>query len=314
MAKKAVVTGAFSYIGAAVAAELVSRGYEVSTLTNRTPPPGSKIRAAPLRFDSRHLQDQLVGADLFVNTYWVRIPYAGESFQNAVDNSAVLFAAAAAAHVGRVVHVSVSNPTSGLNLGYYAGKAKVEERLRASRLSWGIVRPTLVVGPGDVLTNNIAWLLRRFPFFPVPNGGLCKLQPVTLADTARIVADVAQGTEAAEVDAAGPEAMTFWDYVQMIADACRLSRLLVSLPGWLSLGGLSLIEPLLGDVVLTEEELLGLEQELLLSHEPPLGTQSVRHWLQQNAESLGRAYVNDVRRHFGAGSDEAVLDPQRLAG
>jgi hypothetical protein len=75
-----------------------------------------------------------------------------------------------------------------------------------------------------------------------------------------------------------------------------------------------MLEPLLGDVVLTEEELLGLEQELLLSHEPALGTQSVRHWLQRNAESLGRTYVNDVRRHFGAGSDEAVLDPEKLAG
>lgn len=314
MAKKAVVTGAFSYIGAAVAKELSARGWEVGTLTNRKPPKGSKIRAAPLRFAPGHLREQLAGADVFVNTYWVRIPYAGESFESAVERSGVLFDAAVSAHVGRVVHVSVSNPASGLNLGYYAGKARVEERLRSCRLSWGIVRPTLVVGPGDVLTNNIAWLLRRFPAFPVPDGGRCRLQPVTLSDTARIVADAAEGPGNLEVDAAGPEQMTFWDYVQSVSDACGLTRMLVSMPGRLALGGLSLLEPLLGDVVLTEEELLGLQQELLLSHEPPLGTESVRHWLRQNAGSLGRAYANDVRRHFGAGRDEAVLDPERLAG
>jgi len=313
MARRAVVTGAFSYIGAAVAAELLARGWEVRTLTNRRPPAGSKIAAAPLTFEKEHLRRQLEGADLFVNTFWVRIPFAGETFQSAVVRSGMLFDAAAAAGVGRIVHTSVSNPRSGLNLGYYAGKARVEERLRAAKVPYAIVRPTLVVGPADVLTSNIAWLLRRFPLFPVPDGGRCKLQPVTLADTARILADAAESPSGTEIDAAGPEAMTFWDYVQAVAGACGLTRLLVSMPSSVALAGLSLIEPLLGDVVLTEEELLGLQQELLLSHEPALGTESVRHWLQANADSLGRRYINDVSRHFGAGCDEAVLEPERLA-
>ena len=312
MARRAVVTGAFSYIGAAVSAELLARGWEVRTLTNRRPPPESKIASAPLLFEPEHLRRQLEGADLFVNTFWVRIPYGGETFQGAVEKSGTLFSAAESAEVGRVVHVSVSNPGAGLNLGYYAGKAKVEDRLRSGKVPYAIVRPTLVVGPGDVLTSNIAWLLRRFPLFPVPDGGHCKLQPVTLADTARIIADAAEGEAGAEVDAAGPEAMTFWEYVQAVASACGLTRLLVSMPAWAALGGLALLEPLLGDVILTEEELKGLQQELLLSHEPPLGTQSVRHWLQANASSLGRSYVNDVRRHFGSDRDKPVLVPERL--
>ena len=70
------------------------------------------------------------------------------------------------------------------------------------------------------------------------------------------------------------------------------------------------MEPFLGDVTLTREELLGLQQELLISHEPPLGKQSALDWLRTQRD-LGRHYVNDVDRHFGAGKNTPVLDPRR---
>ena len=34
-----------------------------------------------------------------------------------------------------------------------------------SGLSYSIIRPTLVFGEGDLLLNNMAWALRRFPVF-----------------------------------------------------------------------------------------------------------------------------------------------------
>ncbi len=60
------------------------------------------------------------------------------------------------------------------------------------------------------------------------------------------------------------------------------------------------------DVVLTREELRGLEQELLLSHAPPLGREAVTRWVQEHGERLGRAYANDLDRHFRDGRQEPV--------
>ena len=42
---------------------------------------------------------------------------------------------------------------------YFRGKAQTEQALAETGVSFGIVRPTVVFGPGDVLINNIAWLL-----------------------------------------------------------------------------------------------------------------------------------------------------------
>jgi uncharacterized protein YbjT (DUF2867 family) len=311
---RVVLTGAFSYTGAAVARELSLRGHAVHTLTNRQRPgdESAPISVAPLRFDPAHLERELAGADALINTYWVRLPHAGQSFESAVERSALLLRAAAAAAVGRIVHVSVSNAAAGDTLGYYRGKARVEEVLRGLGVSHAIVRPTLVVGPADVLTNNIAWFLRRFPLFPLPDGGRYRLQPVTLTDTARIISDALDGPDGLELDAAGPDVLTFGEYVRLVARACGVRRWMVPTPGWLSLALLRLVGLLLRDVVLTREELLGLEQELLLSRSPATGGESVRDWLAAHGASLGRSYVNDLRRHFTTQRGRPVLSPRSL--
>jgi len=130
--QKAVITGAFSYTGSAVAQELLRRGWQVHTLTNRSTPLGCQsISAAPLRFDRRHIEQELAGADLFVNTYWIRLPWRDQTFDTAVDNSKLLLRAAKDLGVNRVVHISVSNAARGTNLGYYAGKDRVESFVRS---------------------------------------------------------------------------------------------------------------------------------------------------------------------------------------
>lgn len=202
----------------------------------------------------------------------------------------------------------MSNAQAGTNLGYYAGKALVEQHVRRVGLSHAIVRPTLVVGPTDVLTNNIAWFLRRFPLFAIPGHGRYRIQPITLEDTARIIAEAAESTDDQQIDAAGPEMMAFEDYVRLVARVCGVRRKIVRTPRWLVLAALRLVGFALSDIVLTREEILGLEQELLVSASPPLGRSRVADYLATHGDTLGRRYTNDLHRHFGAGASMPVVD------
>lgn len=82
----ALVTGAFSNIGASTAERLAARGVDLSTLTNRRPHgPLQGIVAHALRFDFDHLVSALRGVDAVVNTYWVRTPSHGATFDEGVD-------------------------------------------------------------------------------------------------------------------------------------------------------------------------------------------------------------------------------------
>jgi NADH dehydrogenase len=140
--------------------------------------------------------------------------------------------------------------------------------------------------------------LRRLPFFPVPGGGRYRIQPVMLNDAARITADAAEASGNIEVDAAGPDIITFRDYVKKIAKACGLRRWIFGAPTWMALPALKIFGLFLRDVILTREEILGLKQELLVTSSSPLGKESVEDWLVEKGQHLGRKYANDLDRHF----------------
>jgi NADH dehydrogenase len=292
-----------------VAAELARRGWSIRTLTNRASPATSAISAAPLRFDPDFIAGALAGADAFVNTYWIRFAHGDDTFESAVRNSYLLLQGARAAGVSRFVQVSVSNASEDSPLGYYRGKGAVDRLVRESGLSYAIVSPTLIVGPKDVLTNNIAWFLRRFPAFALPAGRGYRLQPVLLTDAARIIADAVESGAPIEVDAAGPEVVTFGEYVGRLALALGIRRRFVAMPADAVLAALRVIGAILGDTVLAREELDGLRQELLVSRSAPLGTSSVFEWLRTNADLLGRAYTNDTRTRFAKHGARAGEQP-----
>ncbi len=298
-----VVTGGFSYTGRFIARRLLAQERRVRTLV-RSPqqPPGTediKVDMAPLQFTDRSaLVESLRGADVLYNTYWVRFRHGSMSFGEAVANTRTLIGAAAEAGVRKIVHISVSNPSIDSHLDYYAGKARTEEIVRGSGLRWAIVRPTLVFGTGDILVNNIAWLIRRMPIFLIPGLGGYRVQPVAVEDVAEIATWAAEQSDNLIVDAAGPDTVTYGEFVEGIAIAVgRRPRFVYTSPRLTLLAG-DVVAWRLRDVMLTKQELQGLMDELLISHEKPLGTRRMDNWLLTNAETLGRRYVSELDRHW----------------
>jgi uncharacterized protein YbjT (DUF2867 family) len=296
-----VVTGAFSYSGRFIAARLLDRGRELRTLTNHVrsdDPSAGRIRAYPLNFaDASLLIEALNGADTLYNTYWVRAPHGGLTHPAAVENIRRLVEAARHAGIRRMVHVSIANPTASTR-SYYRGKAAAEEVVRSSGLSYAIVRPTLLFGEGDVLINNIAWLLRHSPIFGIPGNGRYRLQPIHVIDHANLI--VAAGSASANLvlDSAGPEMFTFDGLVRIIRSAVGSRSLVVRMPAALAMLGAMVAGRLSHDIVLTRDELDDLMDDILVSHESPRGTTRLTEWLAANRETVGRRHASEMDRHY----------------
>jgi len=297
-----VVTGAFGFTGRYITARLLRLGRRVRTLTghpDRPNPFGAAVEVAPLNFaDQAGLVKSLSGAETLYNTYWVRFPYRGVTFNDAVANSRRLFAAARAAGVRRVVHISIVNPSPDSPLPYFRGKALVEEALITSGLAYAIVRPTVIFGPEDIFFNNIAWMLRRFPVFGIPGDGNYCLQPVFVDDVARLAVELGRREDDLIVEAAGPEVYTFKGLVRLIAEKVGGRARLVHVPPGVALLAAGLIGRLVGDVVLTRDELSGLMANLLVASGPATGEVTFSRWLGENAHRVGLAYASEVRRHY----------------
>ena len=157
------------------------------------------------------------GAGVFYNTYWIRYAHGRTTFDLAVENTGKLFEAAKSAGVGRIVHFSVTNPSSESGLPYFRGKAQVEDMLVGLGIPYAIIRPTLVFGVGDLLLNNMAWALRRFAVFPVYGNGDYLVQPVYVEDLASQAVEAGSQSESSVADAAGPDTFSFEDLLRLLA-------------------------------------------------------------------------------------------------
>ena len=294
-----VVTGAFSFTGRYVAARLLERGREVRTLTRRPQaesPFGDRVEALPLDLSDRGaLVDALRDVDTLYNTYWIRFPHGKTTFSTAVRASVGLFEAARAAGVRRVVQLSVTHADSGSPYAYFRGKAAVEDALAGAGLSYAIVRPTLVFGNGEVLVNNVAWLLRRLPVFVLPRAA-CRVQPIEADDLAELCVQAGAGTSHVLLDAAGPETLAFGELVRLVRAAVGSRAVLVHAGPRATRAltrGLGLC---LRQTLLTPEELGALGDDLLTSDEPPLGTKRLADWVASNAPRLGDRLASGERR------------------
>ncbi len=302
MPERVVVTGAFGYTGKYITRRLLAMGKQVLTLTGhpeRPNPFGDLVNAAPFHFDDcNKLARSLQGATTFYNTYWVRFPYGQVRFETAVANTKTLLRACQEAGVRKFVHISITNASEHSRLPYFKGKGLVEKTIIASGLQYAIVRPTVIFGPEDILINNIAWLLRRLPFFAVPGSGDYRIQPVFIEDVAEIAINASRQSENFIVDAVGPETYTFDQMVREIGRTVGGRARIIHLPPRLALFLSRIVGWLMGDIVLTEEEVDGLMSNLLTSGDPPTGRTRFSAWLTQNAARVGASYASELRRHY----------------
>ncbi len=295
------VTGAFGYTGRFITQRLLHSGGAVRTLTGHPDRPhafGDQVEVAPLAFDDRSaLVTSLRGVDVLYNTYWVRFERGAVTFERTVRNTACLVEAAAEAGARRIVHISITNPTSS-DLGYFRGKALAEQAVTGSSLSHAIIRPAVLFGGGDILINNIAWLLRRLPVFAVAGSGDYPIRPVHVDDVAALAVDAGHREEDLIVDAVGPETYTFEALVRLIARTIGRRPRIVHVRPWIAIRFAKVLGTLVRDVLLTDAELQGLMHGLVATDGPSTGTRRVSEWLARHAEDVGGVYASELGRHY----------------
>ena len=299
------MTGAFGYSGRWIAKHLLANDRDVITLTNKKPasdPFGGRVTAFPLRFDDpAALAKSLEGTQVMYNTYWVRFNHKMFTHEEAVRNSGVLFDAAKRAGVRRIVHVSIANPSENSPFEYYRGKARIERMLQNSGVEQTILRPTVLFGDNntgdtDILVNNIAWTLRRFPAVGYFGSGRYRIRPVHVDDFARFA--VACGSHSGNeiIDAVGPEDYTYKDLLRAVSKAIRCRNLIVRVPVVAGYSVAKMIGWWHRDRFLTWEEIGALTANLLTSDAPAVGETKLSNYLRERSETVGKHYASELAR------------------
>jgi NADH dehydrogenase len=296
------VTGAFGFSGKYIAQRLLDSGRKVRTLTNsldRKNPFGGKIQSYPFNFhdpDKLTETESLEGVSVLYNTYWVRFNAKTFTFASALKNVMTLFSSAKRAGVERIVHISITNPSLDSPFEYFRGKAELEKALQESGISYAILRPAVLFGRECILINNIAWFLRRFPVFGVFGDGGYRIQPIYIDDLAELAVEQGERKANTIIDAIGPETFTYKGLVEEIGKIIGRKRSIIPVSPTLGFIVGNIVGKMLGDVLITRDEIGGLMADLLYVDSPPVGKTKLTDWARERADTLGRHYASELAR------------------
>jgi hypothetical protein len=295
-----VVTGAFGYSGKYITSRLLAAGKRVRTPTDspqREHPFGTAVEPHPYSFDRPdELARSLQGAEVLINTYWGAVrPHGLHAQSGGPEPLAPILCCKAGrrrSSCPRQHHQSFCGvalallPREGGTRGGVTGIRFVPCDPETHGPFW----------PEDILINNIAWMLRRFPVFGVFGAGDYRLQPIFVDDLAGLAVAAAAPGEDCVRDAIGTETFTYRELVELIGRAIGRERSLVSIPPWLGLGIGRIVGAFVGDVVVTREEVEGLMQGLLCTQSPPTGRTMLSTWVAEHCDVLGVHYSSELAR------------------
>ncbi|MBN9509678.1 MAG: complex I NDUFA9 subunit family protein, partial [Alphaproteobacteria bacterium] len=202
------------------------------------------------------------GADCVVNLVGILAEQKSGDFKRVqAEGPGLIGAAAAAAGVPRLVHVSAIGADPDSRSLYARSKGQGEQALHAACPAATILRPSIVFGPEDRFFNRFAAIAMLSPVLPVIAGGT-RLQPVYVGDVAdAVMAALKGGTAAGRIfELGGPRVWTMREILAWILQEIGRRRRLLIVPMGLARLQAAVLERLPGKL-LTRDQLLLLEQD-----------------------------------------------------
>jgi len=227
-------------VGRALVRQLFDSGYPVRTLLRPSPRTPRLPKGVPVEVAVVGLRD-VRGLRAAMNDVDTVIHLAGTEHQgrNAnllgtdIQGTRNLAQAAKAAGVGRFIYLSHIGADRASAYPVHKAKGIAEEHIRKSGVPHTIIRSSIIYGPEDHFTTDLAGLLRRMPFFfPLLGDGQTRVQPLWVEDLVTCILWAMENPETLNktYEVGGSEYFTLRQTLETIMDAIGKRRVLVPIP------------------------------------------------------------------------------------
>jgi uncharacterized protein YbjT (DUF2867 family) len=223
-----VVTGGTGFIGREVVRELLASGDHQVAVTTRDPgsdPFGGRVELVQaFAGDAVSLGKAFTRADVVVHAiqfpnHPVEDPSKGRTYLE-VDGRGTAVAAGVAKKLGvrRFVYLSGAGAGQGREQPWFKAKDQAEAAIRETGMEHVLLRPSWIYGPGDRSMNRFVFFCRYLPVVPVIGDGKTPVQPISVKDVARCVAESAwrEDATAKALELGGPERLTMDEIIRTV--------------------------------------------------------------------------------------------------
>ena len=235
------VLGGAGFVGTELVARLVGQGHWVRVPT-RNPAHAQHLKVLSTAelvtanvHDPRTLGQLLSGMDAVINLIGILNESGRATFQSVhADFAAKLIAAMRGTRIRRLLQMSAVGADRDRGPSrYLRSKGEAEGRIRAAvHLDFTILRPSVIFGPRDSLTNRFAGLLRLGGGFLPLARAQARFAPAYVGDVAEAFVRTLEhrGSLGQTYELCGPEILTLEQIVRMTAAVAQLPCRILALP------------------------------------------------------------------------------------
>ena len=234
---KVFLTGAAGFVGSHLLTRLLRDGHYVRALVRNS----GSLRSTSDRVEevegditSANLAPAVAGCEAVINLVGIIYERGNQTFE-AVHHQGTrnLVKAAQQTGIKRFVQMSALGARPENASAYHTTKFAGEEEVRKSGITWVILRPSLIFGPGSAFVDQMISVMKAAPLLrPVPGSGEYRFRPLHVDDVCECFAQSINNPKATNqtINLVGGEELTLNQIAAEIAACLSIRKPVVHIP------------------------------------------------------------------------------------